>query len=151
MKEPITEITLRFGANEFLSIQRGLGPLFGEKTPVPAQIKRALKLFLRDARATIANKRRSERGAKASPLEPYLKKRYLTSRGNFLLVRHMDRNHIFNAVRKMERIYRFMKDKDGMPYRDTDSAFPSLPGFAGYADLVAALKWHEKNTQGPTP
>lgn len=146
MQEPPTEIKLHFGTKELLSIQKGLSLLFGSKTPLPNQIKKALKTSLKDARASIKTKKKSNQGTKISPLEPCLKKRYLTSKGNFLIVRNMDRNHLFNAVRKMERIYPFMKDKGGQAFKDADSAFPSLPGFAGYSDLISALKWHDQKS-----
>lgn len=137
----MNEIILSFGDTEYKRALQDLENLYGPKGTPSQKAKKALKTFLQNARQATKTK---TQGNKA-PIPPFLKKLYLTSRGNFIPVHKMDENHIFNSVRKMERTFRSMRDHDHTPYPSADDAFPSLPGFAGYADLVSALQWHHQS------
>jgi hypothetical protein len=108
------------------------------KASLETLIKRALRDTVKQARKVIRLKKRRP----PQEEEVLMEKRYMTSAGKFIPLGQMDPSHIFNAVRKMERTSKFLRDADGKHFRDADDAYPSTERFAGYADLVKMLKVH---------
>ena len=137
------EIIIPFGEREYQKLIKDLDEIHPGKKPTTQKIKTVIKSYLRDAKLIKGAKQRKDQ------TPAFLKKRYLTSRGNFITVKDMAQNHVFNAVRKMEREYRILKDDNGNYFTRAELAFPSLPGFAGYEDLVAALRWHKQEATNP--
>ena len=132
------EVTLRWEPKTAAAITAKLRALYGASARVSLEtlVKRAVKETVRAGEAASKIKRRRPPKEEAVLME----KKYLTSAGKFIKLGAMNRNHAFNAARKMERTAKFLRDAEGNRYEGPDDAFPSTERFAGYADLVNLLK-----------
>ena len=145
------QIIIDLSEKENEDIEKGLREVFGihaarKKTPELA--KHALKDYLRGAQAII--KQKIAANSTKHPPNELAKLRYRTTDGSFVLLVKMNRNHLFNAIRKLERKAATTLDNNKRPYNSAADAFPSYPGFAGFKDLVAMFKWHRENGTNPT-